>query len=446
MDPIVFLIILISSVLLALACAFFFFDWFGILKLRQSNSQRIQKFQRLANLSENFPKEKQASQVIFDKVNSLDSSWFLADTEWNVYENAHNLLSDIASSYHPNSQNPILEVRVGKLISGLKDLNKKILALLSRKGFRKMANFRLKHALSVQKVWKKKQEWESSWWGIFLKQTRFYFLAKWAYTVFRFFDISFWAIKTFTGLTHHFALKTLLINLYLELGEFALSTYREDNEKPFDLEMEDIEENLESSPVDIDWTQTKTPLDVKISLEPLRKDILYSKALMNWEAIKLIYWEEFETVADYYYPESENPIYEVKLYNSLAFASRLLEMASSLEKRPEIRKILNFRIAQAVELKERADSIMELPIIEWLRKYNMGKAAKVAKLAFQTIKNRHPGFILKDLLTTLLMEGVKRWFYIYLFDKIAEESCKLYDEIPEGSSNGKEITSSTSQQ
>jgi len=224
MDPIVFLIILISSILIALACAFFFFDWFGILKLRQSNSQRIQKFQRLANLSENFPKEKQASQIIFDKVNSLDSSWFLADTEWNIYENVNNFLSDIASSYHPNSKNPILEVRVGKLISGLKDLNQKILALLSRKGFRKMANFRLKHALSVQKAWKKKQEWESSWWGTFLKQTRFYFLAKWAYTIFRFFDISFWAIKTFTGLTHHFALKTLLINLYLELGEFALST------------------------------------------------------------------------------------------------------------------------------------------------------------------------------------------------------------------------------
>lgn len=446
MDPIVFLTILISSILLTLVCAFFFFDWFGILKLKQSNSNRIQNFQRLANLSENFPKEKQASQIIFDKVNSLDSSWFLADTEWNLYENVHDFLSNIASTYHPTSKTPILEVQVGKLIPGLKDLNQKILALLSRKGFRKMADFRLKHALSVQKAWKKKQDWESSWWGTFLKQTRFYFLAKWAYTVFRFFDISFWAIKTFMGLTNHFALKTLLINLYLELAEFALSTYREKNEKPSDLEMEDIEENLENNPVDIDFSQTKTPIDVKICLEPLRKDILYSKTLINWEAIKLIYLEEFEIVADHYYPESENPIYEVKLYNSLTFVSRLLEMASSLEKRSETRKILNFRIAQAVELKERADSIMELPIMEWLRKYNLGKAAKVAKLAFQTIKNRHPGFILKDLLTTILMEGVKRWFYIYLFDKIAEESSKLYEEIPEGASNVKEIPSSISRQ
>ncbi len=441
MDPTIFLIILICSILSALACAFFFFDWFGIFKLRQSNSHRIQKFRRLANLSENFPQEKQACQIISDKIDHLDSTWFLSDEEWNVYENVHTFLSNIASAYNPTSKNPILEVRVGKLISGLKALNLKILELLSRKGFRKMADFRLKHALAVQKAWKKKQEWESSGWGTFLKRTRFYFIAKWAYTAFRFFDISFWAIKTLTSLTHHYAFKTLLINLYLELGEFGLSIYREDNEKAFNLEMEDLEDNLENSSIDIDWAQTETPIDVKISLEPLRKDILYSKSLTNWESIKAIYWEEFETVAEYYYPESENPIYEVKLYNSLAFASRLLEAASSLEKRPEIRKILSFRIAQAVELKERADSIMEFPIIEWLRKYNLGRAAKVAKLAFQTIKNRHPGFILKDLLTTLLIEGAKRWSYIFLFDKIAEESCKLYGKIPEGSSSKKEISS-----
>ncbi len=441
MDPIIFLTLLISSILLALICAFFFFDWFGILKLRKSNSQRIQKFRRLANLSENFPQEKQACQIISNKISNLDSSWFLSDKEWDIYENAHNFLSNIASAYYPNSKNPILEVRVGKLISNLKILNQKVLDLLSRKGFRKMADFRLKHALAVQKAWRKKQEWENSQWGTFLKKAKFYFLAKWAYTIFRFFDISFWTIKTLTSLTHHFAFKTLLIHLYLELGEFGLSIYNEDKGKKFNLEIEDLEKDLEGSPVDIDWTQAETPIDVKISLEPLRKEILYSKRLTNWESIKPIYWEEFEIVAEYYYPESENPIYEVKLYNSLAFASRLLEAASSLEKRPEIKKILNFRISQAVELKKRADSILELPIVEWLKKYNLGKAAKVAKLAFQTIKSRHPGFILKDLLTTLLIEGSKRWFYIFLFDKIAKESCKLYGESPKSSSKQKEIAS-----
>jgi hypothetical protein len=311
-----------------------------------------------------------------------------------------------------------------------------------------MADFRLKHALSVQKAWQKKREWENSKWGTFLKKTQFYFIAKWAYTVFRIFDISFWVLKTMTSLTHHFAFKTLLINLYLEIGEFGRSIYQEEKEKQFDLETENIEENWEESSVDIDWTKSQIPLEVKIALEPLRKEIIFSKTLMDWESIKLIYLEEFETVANHYYPDSDNPIYEVKLYNSIAFASRLLEIASSLENRPEIRKILNFRIAQAVELKEKADSIIDLPIVEWLRKYNLGRAAKFAKLAFKTIKNRHPGFILKDLLTTLLIEGVKRWFYVYLFDKVAEESCKLYDEIPEGVSNKEGISpnSITSQQ
>ncbi|GEM_PF-677786 len=447
MDPILLSIILIASVSVALACAFFFFDWFGILKLKQSNAERIQKFKRLANFSDTFPKEKQACQVIFEKVNVLDSSWLLPDEEWDIYENANNFLSNIAASYYPNSKAPILEVRVGRLISGLKVLNLKILALLNRKGFRKMADFRLKHALSVQKAWEKKRAWEKSKWGSFLKQTRFYFIVKWSYTIFRIFDISFWVLKTLTSLTHHFAFKTLLINLYLEIGEFGRSIYQEDKEKQFNLNAENIEDNWEENSVDIDWTKSKTPKEVKIVLEPLRKDILFSKTLMDWESIKLIYLEEFETVAGHYYPDSENPIYEVKLYNSIAFASRLLEIASSLENRPEIRKILNFRIAQAVDLKEKADSIIDLPIVEWLRKYNLGRAAKFAKLAFQTIKNRHPGFILKDLLTTLLIEGVKRWLYVYLFDKIAEESCKLYDEIPEGVSNkeGNFPTSITSQ-
>jgi hypothetical protein len=115
MDPIVFFIILISSVLVALAGAFFFFDWFGILKLKQSNAERIQKFKRLANLSETFPKERQACQVIFEKVNVLESSWLLPDEEWDIYGNANNFLSNIAASYYPKSKTPILEVRVGKV-------------------------------------------------------------------------------------------------------------------------------------------------------------------------------------------------------------------------------------------------------------------------------------------------------------------------------------------
>tara|TARA_B110000438_G_C15612024_1_gene562636 strand:- start:433 stop:801 length:369 start_codon:yes stop_codon:yes gene_type:complete len=106
-------------------------------------------------------------------------------------------------------------------------------------------------------------------------------------------------------------------------------------------------------------------------------------------------------------------------------------MASSLEKRPEIRKVLNIRIAQAVNLKNKVDTVLDFPIVEWLRKYKLGRVAQIASLAYKTIKNRHPGFLLKDLLTTLLTEGVKRWFYVSLFDKVVGETCILFDETEE---------------
>ena len=384
----------------------------------------------MAKIPDTFSKEKKAYQTAFDKVDSISSSWLLSETEWNIYDNAHDFILNIASSFHPDSRTPILEVRVGKLISGLKVLNKKLLDLTNSKGFKKMANFRFKHAISVHKVWEKKQEWEASQWAKFLKKVKLYFIAKWAFTAFRFFDISFWAIKTFTGLTHHFAIKTLLVHLYLELGEFAHSIYREEKKSDLDFDA-NLDDNWEDLSPDTNWTQTKVPTEIKIDLGPVRKDILFSKTFMDWNFVKNIYWESIKTIACHYHPNSENPLYEVKLYNGLIFASRLLDMASSLEKRPEIRKVLNIRIAQAVNLKNKVDTVLDFPIVEWLRKYKLGRVAQIASLAYKTIKNRHPGFLLKDLLTTLLTEGVKRWFYVSLFDKVVGETCILFDETEE---------------
>ena len=122
--------ILISTILIVIMCAFFFFDWIGIFKLRSFNKHRIKKFKHLANLYKNFPQKKKACQIIFYKISNIESSWLLSEREWNIYENVHIFLSNIASAYHPKSKNPILEARIGKLIGGLGGLNRKILKLL----------------------------------------------------------------------------------------------------------------------------------------------------------------------------------------------------------------------------------------------------------------------------------------------------------------------------
>jgi len=107
-------------------------------------------------------------------------------------------------------------------------------------------------------------------------------------------------------------------------------------------------------------------------------------------------------------------------------AARFADTIASLESKPLLNKLLSIRVSHILMVKNASDFIVENPIAEKLKKYRVGDILKYSALAYKAVKKKHPGVFVKDFAFSLAMEGGKRWFYIYLHDKIVLEANAIY--------------------
>jgi hypothetical protein len=149
--------------------------------------------------------------------------------------------------------------------------------------------------------------------------------------------------------------------------------------------------------------------------------------------VKAIYISLTQNIARAWHPQSSRPLYEVRAYDLLKSLADYLEWAGSLSKKPVLNKMLGLRLSYLMGVKEVALPFGNIKIFDWLKKYQIGRAAKWSKTIFTTLQKKQPAILFRDVAIGLVKEAGKRGLILSLHNKIAEVTNDLY-KVPPASS------------
>ncbi len=397
---------------------------YGVMRVGWWNLSRLRELKR-RQLATDDPVEARALASLIECCEALRKKWVLGEADLHVFSKTRDLVQEIAGHFHPKSKSPLQEARLGALLNAFLQLKIQVEALAEMPGVRTITQFRLRHIVFFSSAWRKKTEWQESKVGRSLSRLRVYFIFKWTAYVWRCLDLIFWSMKMFQYFLYDIVFKVFLIRWYLLVGKLALQVYRDRDEQAEDLPADvlpDLERLDESPPP----PETALPDGVREQVKNSRKQILLHPRPLDWTQARIHYERLVDGIAGYHYPRSNKPIHEARLYDLMLSSARFAEQIAELQSKPLIGKILNLRCSHLNLVRDSSDWLFASPVYAWFKKYRVGSAVKYSTLLYKAFKKSQPGILFKDFAWVLAREGGKRWFLVYLHDKIAVEANFIY--------------------
>ena len=330
--------------------------------------------------------EQQAIKEIFLSIDGLNVARL---TEWEFKVQTLYLIEKIASIYHPNVLRPMEQARLAEIFEALKEASQKVLSLVHLPGVEFLTRFRVSQFFENSKGSSGKSP------GVF----------------------SFMILKI-----EERVLKSILAQWQLLVGESAIRVYSETS----------LDEEVEAEEILSEWDRLQEEPDPPLSenvqqiAESSKKEILFSVTSISWKRAGRIYFNLADQIARHYHPDSEFPIYEMRVCDLLKSVSGFLEGLGQRGQNPVLNKILKIRISQLTQAKEIALPLGENKLLEWTNRYQVGRIAKWSHTLFKTLQKKQPGILLRDVVFSMIKEGGKRSLVLYLHGKIAAEANKLY--------------------
>ena len=397
---------------------------FGVIKLEYLNLKWLRELKAF-KLHTDDPAYKGALVAIISYCQVLNSKWVLEESDLDILENTYQLVKKIACSYHPDSKHPLEEARIRWVLNAFMELKNHLLVITTWKGIHAATQFRIRHVVTLSRAWKLKRSWKESKALLFLEKYGLSPFFKWFFFIIRCVDLTFWATKMIVYVIQDIVFKVFLVRWYLIVGELAVQVYS-DRAKDPDTQPETILEDLHSISESEDSQIKNLPERIKKVAELSRNEILYHTWSVEWTTVKGIYVNLVKKIAHAYNPKAEQPIYEAKLSELLTSGARFSEQIAAIQTYPFLNKVLDLRIKHALIAKDTTDFLENNQVLSWIKKYKLNYIFKYSLLLFKTVERKHPAFLFKDFAFTLVGEGCKRWFYLYLHDRITLETDILY--------------------
>ena len=397
---------------------------FGVIRLEYLNLKWLRELKAFKLYTDD-PACKGALVAIISYCQVLNSKWVLEESDLDILENTYQLVKKIACSYHPDSKHPLEEARIRWVLNAFMELKNHLLVITTWKGIHAATQFRIRHVVTLSRAWKLKRSWKESKALLFLEKYGLSPFFKWFFFIIRCVDLTFWATKMIVYVIQDIVFKVFLVRWYLIVGELAVQVYS-DRAKDPDTQPEAILEDLHSISESEDSQIKNLPEKIKKVAELSRNEILYHTWSVEWTTVKGIYVNLVKKIAQAYNPKAEQPIYEAKLSELLTSGARFSEQIAAIQTYPFLNKVLDLRIKHALIAKDTTDFLENNQVLSWIKKYKLNYIFKYSLLLFKTVERKHPAFLFKDFAFTLVGEGCKRWFYLYLHDRITLETNILY--------------------
>ena len=156
--------------------------------------------------------------------------------------------------------------------------------------------------------------------------------------------------------------------------------------------------------------EEKFPLPnlVRGIVEASRKNILFSIKTLLWVKVKPLYIYLLKKIARLWHPRSSEPLHEVKIYDLLKSLSNYLEWTGQLSQKPVLNKMLRFRVFHLTGAPEVELPFSDNKLFDWIKKYQVGRAAKWSKTIFKTLQKKQTTLLFRDVEIGVLKEGCKR--------------------------------------
>jgi hypothetical protein len=372
--------------LIGVVAVFFWREGRGIFRLWRSIDARKIKFEhrKHENISS---KERQAIEVVLETCSRYQREKLFYGEGLRFLPDTLHLISQVAAIYYPDEKAPMEKARIGNMLSAFLEVNRKILDMLEIPGLERLTQFRLREVMPGFAADKKNSSFAPDF---FKRRVRL------------------------------MVVRALWVQWMLFVGESAIKVYAEHRAD----EIPEPETLLDEMDQLQDEADLSLPDEVREIVERSRKKILFAVKPLPSKEVKSIYISLAENIAQVWHPESAAPLYEVRVYDLLK--SGYLEWIGNLGQKPVLNKMLGLRLSHLTGVKEVAMPFADNKLFDWIKKYQVGRAAKWSRTIFKTVQKKQPAILFRDVAMGLVKEGGKRWLVLYLHGKIAEETNRLF--------------------
>lgn len=341
------------------------------------------------------PEEIQALKLVLETCASYRSQKSSGQEELHFLPDTLSLVARIAAIYYPNEKAPVEKARLGNVFTALLEINRQVLEVLELPGLEMLTQFRLREVHPA--VAENKNNAQRSGWvpDFILRRVRLR------------------------------VIRVLWVQWLLLVGEAAIKVYAERQADEV-IEPETLLEEMDQ----LQEEELPLPSEVRGIVEASRKNILFSIKPLPWVKVKPLYISLAENIARFWHPHSSEPLYEVRVCDLLKSLSGYLEWTGQLSQKPVLNKMLGLRVSHLTGAREVALPFSENKLFDWIKKYQVGRAAKWSQTIFKTLQKKQPAILFRDVAIGVVKEGGKRWLILYLHDKIAMETNKLYKTPP----------------
>ena len=381
-------VVLVGLIIAGCIAGFFWQEGQGIIDLWLSLDARKKQFKQKKDESTS-SQEGQALDLVLETCSRYQKEKLFGLGDLRFLPDTLSLVSRIASIYYPNEKAPMEKARIGNVLAVFLEMNRKILSMLEFPGLERLTQFRLREVLPGFSANQKQST----------------------------------LIPTF--IMHRAQLmimRELWIQWTLLVGEAAIKVYAEQGSD----EVPEPESLLDEMDQLKDETGFSLPVEVQGIVEASRKKILFSLKPLPWSEAKSLYKLLAENIARVWHPDSPKPLHEVRIYDLLSSLAGYLEWAGQLGRKPVLNKMLGLRWSHLKGVQEVAIPFSDSKLFDWIKKYQVHRAAKWSKSIFTTLQKKQPGILFRDVALGVVKEGGKRWLILHLHDKVAEETNRLY--------------------
>ena len=134
---------------------------YGILQVRWLNISRLRNLQQRASTTSD-PIERASLNAITERCEALRGRWVLGEPDLALIENTRSLVREIAEFHYPQSDEPLAEARIEKILNAFLEMKTHILQLTRLRGIREWTRFRLRHLVWLSEAWARKTQLEQT--------------------------------------------------------------------------------------------------------------------------------------------------------------------------------------------------------------------------------------------------------------------------------------------
>ena len=127
--------------------------------------------------------------------------------------------------------------------------------------------------------------------------------------------------------------------------------------------------DMDALPDQKEFQETGLTGEVKERVDASRKALLFHLGTMSWQEARQRYDSLVKDIARIHHPQSEQPVYEARLYDLLIGFSRFAEQVVNLNTKPVINKMLKLRLSHLLKVKDAANWALENQLVDLARKY-----------------------------------------------------------------------------